>query len=415
MKSLSKALPGLSGAAGVVAFCLLFIFPLGSAAAKAGPRSAPLEGEGEGLKLVANLEWPGGTDMELATIRGRDYAFAYSRATIAEGGGLHVIDVTKPDEPEEVARLKCVVSQGDIQISHDQKTVMIAADVAAGPEGCMMVGKLGFLTVDISNPKKPKAVGVAEIPRGSHNITAHPTEPYVYNSDSDLANTGLGEIQIWSIKNPKKPELVNTVKIGVHSPHDISFNEEGSLAITASAALIHLLDTSDPENPKILSVSHCPSCSAIHDAKFTLDSAHAIVGDEAGFGTSFPCPGGALHFYNVVNRTALVYTGAYEPEELVIAPSNQSGLGSCTSHVFDISPDGTKIAISWYTAGTRYLDISSMTGITVGSTSTPNSVRELAWFIPVGSSSWSSKFHKGPWIYSNDVNRGFDVYKITPT
>lgn len=40
-------------------------------------------------------------------------------------------------------------------------------------------------------------------------------------------------------------------------------------------------------------------------------------------------------------------------------------------------------------------------------------VKELGWFIPEGEDPWSSKFHKGPYIYSNDILRGFDVYKIT--
>ena len=38
-----------------------------------------------------------------------------------------------------------------------------------------MVGKSGFMTIDISNPLKPKPLGVAQIPRGSHNMTVHPS------------------------------------------------------------------------------------------------------------------------------------------------------------------------------------------------------------------------------------------------
>ena len=32
--------------------------------------------------------------------------------------------------------------------------------------------------------------------------------------------------------------------------------------------------------------------------------------------------------------------------------------------------------------------------------------------MPDGGVSWSSKFYKGPYIYSNDIQRGFDVFKI---
>ena len=53
-----------------------------------------------------------------------------------------------------------------------------------------------------------------------------------------------------------------------------------------------------------------------------------------------------------------------------------------------------------------------MTGATFGENTT-GGVVELGWFIPQGGDSWSSKFHKGPYIYSNDIARGFDVLKIT--
>ena len=378
-------------------------------------QSAPLKGEGKNMKIVANVGYAFGTDMEFATIKGREYAFAASAAAVEDGGGLHVIDVTSPEKPKEVAWLKCSVYQGDVQLSHDLKTVMLAWDSAGTPESCLMVGKTGFMTIDITNPAKPKPLGTAQIARGSHNITAHPTKPYVYNSDSDVGNV-QGEIEIWSIKNPAKPKLVNTVTTPGHSPHDISFNKKGDLAITAGVDTIDIFDTADPENPQLVSLSHCPTCSIIHDAKFTPDGKRVIVGDEAGGGLQFPCPGGALHFYDLNTdgpAPFLIYRGIYEPEEVVLAHEGQSGPAACTSHVFDISDDGKYVSISWYSAGTRYLDVSGYTGATVGANGVPGGVVEVGYFLPDGGSSWSSKMHKGPYVYSNDINRGFDVFKVT--
>lgn len=377
--------------------------------AVAGPGSAPLAGEGEGLELIANLPTGSGTDMEFATIKGHEYGFVASR-TVTGGitGGLNVVNVDNAAKPKLAAKLPCNLNQGDIQLSHDLKTVIMAADAAGGPDACLMLGKTGFMTIDISNPLKPKPIGSATIPRGSHNTTAHPKKPYVYNSDSDQANRG--EIQIWSIKNPAKPELVNTVINPTHSPHDLSFNKDGSLMVTAARTAVHLYDTSDPEKPVLLGATACPGCYLAHDAKFTPDSKWVIAGDEAAGGAAYPCPGGALYFYEVVGGRGLVLRGAYEPGEVVVAGENSTP-NSCTSHVFDISDDGTKLAISWYTAGTRYLDISNMTGATFGPHGT--GVKELGWFIPENGDSWSSKFHKGPYIYSNDINRGLDVYRIT--
>ncbi len=378
---------------------------------RAAPSGAPLKGEGENLKIVANLDTGSGTDMEFATIKGREYGFVASRSVGDDRkGGLNVIDVTKPESPKLITKLPCNLNQGDIQISHDQKTVIMAADSAGGPDACLMVGKSGFMTIDISNPKKPKPVGVAEISRGSHNTTAHPTKPFVYNSNSDQA--GGPEIQVWSIKNPAKPKLVNTVSSIPHAPHDIAFNTKGTLAVTAARTHVDIFDTSDPANPTLASTTVCPGCYLAHDAKFTPDGKWIIVGDEAAGGAAYPCPGGALYFYELQAGNVPLLRGVYEPNELVLATDDQGALGACTSHVFDISPDSKRLAISWYTAGTRYLDISSMTGATFGEHDT-GGVKELGWFIPAGGDSWSSKFHKGPYIYSNDIARGFDVFKIT--
>lgn len=406
MKRMSKALVATAAVAG------LFV---GTAAmpASAGRQSAPLKGEGENMKIVGNVGYPGGTDMEFVTQKGRDYAITGSAPGVggAKAGAMHIIDITNPAKPKLVAQLNCSFYQADIQISYDQKTVLLAADSAGGPDACLGIGKLGFMTVDISNIKKPKPVGFAEIPRGSHNTTAHPTKPYVYNSDSDLAQRG--EIQIWSIKNPAKPELVNTIPSLGHSPHDLSFNADGTRVVTASVSHMDIFNTEDPENPTLMYEGQCPGCSITHDAKFTPDGNTIVVGDEGGGGGAYPCPGGALYFYDFSNQTVPVLQGMYEPGEVVFARDNQGGPAACTSHVFDFNEKGDRISISWYSAGTRLLDISSMVGPSFGS-DTIAGVKELGWFMPDGGVSWSSKIYKGDkYVFSNDELRGFDVFQYT--
>jgi hypothetical protein len=407
-----KALVSKKGLVAAAAIVGLLTGALGGSAG-ARPSNAPLEGEGVGLEIIGNIGYKSGSDMEFATIKGRDYAFAGSFATIKDGGGLHVIDITNPAKAKEVAWLKCTVYQSDIQISHDQKTLLMAADSAGGPEACLATGKLGFMTVDISNPKKPKAIGMAEIPRGSHNVTAHPTKPYVYNSDSDLGRAG--EIQIWSIKNPAKPELVNSLTTPGMSPHDISFDKKGDRIVTAGIDTVELFDTSDPENPVLQFVMQCPGCSITHDAKFTPDDGGLVIGDEGGGGGAYPCPGGALYFYDLAQPFVPVLTGIYEPQEVAIAGAtsgSQGGPGGCTSHVFDFDAKGEHISISWYTAGTRYLSIGDGMGAAFGPQNAGN-VSEAGWFRPVGGSSWSSKIYKDPnYIFSNDIQRGFDIFKV---
>ena len=220
---------------------------------------------------------------------------------------------------------------------------------------------------------------------------------------------------MWSIANPAKPKLVNTFDSLPHAPHDISFNKQGTMAVTAAISHFDLFDTRDPANPKLLWTGQCPGCSITHDAKWTPDGKHLLIGDEAGGGLPYACPGGALYFYDITGtetQPVPVLTGVYETGSIIFGSGTK--VGACTSHVMHVSPDGKRLAISWYGSGTRYLDISKAVGVAVGENRTPDGIREIGYFIPEGGNSWSSKFHpKGGYIYSDDINRGFDVYKIT--
>jgi hypothetical protein len=390
---------------------LLLVFVLISALAGPASSSEPAKDQGKGLELVANIPYLGGTDMELATIKGRDYAFAASAPLVGESkvGAFRVIDVTDPTRPKVVATLPCSLYQADVQLSHDLKTVVLAADAAGGVGSCLAFGKAGFMTIDISNPRRPRAIGFADT-GGSHNTTAHPKLPLVYNSGNSF--DPMTGIQIWSIADPARPKLVKVVTSLPESSHDISFNKDGTRMVTASYEHFDIFDTSDARDPKLLMSSQCPGCVGTHDAKFTPDGSTIVVGEESGGGEAYPCPGGALYFYSLAGGQVPVLVGAYEPDEFVFATEGQGGLEGCTSHVFDITEDSKYLAVSWYSAGVRYLDISSITGPTVGAT-IPGGVKEIGWFIGENSLSWSSKFHKGPYIFANDKNRGFDVLRIT--
>ena len=407
MRKLGRTLVAAAAVAGLIA------------AAVGGPASArqqsnPLKGEGRNMKIVANVAYAGGTDMEFATIKGHDYAFTGAAPGVggAKTGGLHVINVDNPEKPKEVAFLNCALYQADIQISFDKKYVYMAADSAGGPDSCQAVGKEGFLIIDVRNPLKPKSVGFAET-GSSHNVTAHPKLPYVYNSNSALAPGGSSVIQIWNVKNPAKPEMVGTFPSLPHAPHDISFNSDGTRIVTAAISQIAIYNTEDVEAPSLVWTGQCPGCSITHDAKFTPKDDGLIVGDEGGGGLAYPCPGGALYFYKFVAPDVPALTGVYEPEEILLARDGQTAPGACTSHVFDISDDGKKVAISWYSAGTRVLDVSAMQGAALGQNAAPGGVVEIGYFMPDGGVSWSSKFFKGEkYVFSNDTVRGFDVFKM---
>ena len=248
-------------------------------------------------------------------------------------------------------------------------------------------------------------------PSGFAQLTAHPTKPYIYNSDSDQAQRG--NIEIWSIKNPAKPEKITDFPVYTRRAHDISFNADGTKAVTAASGPRCTSSTQPTPKPPPLSARPPAPAATSHTMRSSLP-----MGRTSSLGTRRTVE--ALTRAPVARSISTSYNGAipvlkgsFHPGDKVFAHDGQSALASCTSHVFDISDDGSKLAISWYSAGTHYLDISSMTGVTMGDQRAGEGVTELGWFEPTGGVTWSSKFHKGPYIYSNDKFRGFDVFKIT--
>ena len=384
------------------ALCVL----VGTSFSGASASSVMSSGTGQGLKLVAEIPFEGGSLMETATIGGRDYAFVSEIDTPK----LLVIDITAPEKPRVVASLHCGGNQGNVQVSHDHKTLVIGIDVPSAG-GCMPVGLMGFVTIDISDPTKPRVLGYAEEAKGSHSLAAHPTKPFVYNGEG--FPEAPGRMGVWSIKNPAKPKLVRVVDTGVHSPHDLAFNRTGSMLASANAVNIHLMDTSDASDPKIVHTTQCPGCLHTHEARFTPDGKRLIVNDEY---PSAACPGGFIYFYDIVDvagAPSLELTGTYTASE-VVTNANNAATTKCTPHIFDISSDGTRMAATWHEGGLKYLDISEATGVTAGTqTLVPGGPTELGWYASEGGFAFAAKIHKGPYIHVIDANIGFQVFKIT--
>ena len=383
-----------------------------------GSAGAVSSGTGQGLKLVAEVPFEDGSHMEFASIKGRDYAFVSELKGL--NSVLRVIDVTVPSKPKVVAKSPCTGFQGNVQVSHDKKTLVVGIDdnLAGAPGGaktsCPHTGDtgIGFITLDISNPKRPRSIGFADTPKGSHSLATHPTKPYVYSGDGFPESPG--SMQVWSIKNPARPKLVTTLDTGAHSPHDLAFNARGTMAATANVINLHLLDTRDPAKPKIVHTTQCPGCLHTHEARFTPDGKRLVVNDEYPVPTA--CPGGAMYFYDLSQEGStygLTLSGAYTIGEKGRNIQGEAPL-LCTPHIFDISTDGKRLAISWHQGGLKYLDISKTAGVTAGSEQlVPGGVKELGWYANVAGDVFSAKIFKGPYVYAVDITAGFQVFKVT--
>lgn len=410
-------------------------------------RGAQVEREGEGkrMRFVANLQYnktgdaQNGSDIEFMRLGGKEYALA---GTLR--GGLQIIDITRPRQPRKVATYDCAISQGDLQVWKTRTKVLASytADGTVGEAGAtsqcgrdlkLDAGDAGTVLVDLTSPRNPRSMSFLPVPQGSHNMTLHPSGNYLYNSNSDLYTSGkIPNVTIYDVRTPQEPKKVQDYELpftpgslGTES-HDITFNKRGNRAYVAALSQTLVLDTSDPKNPVLISKIVDPTINVVHQSDpfrvqrpdGTWRTLLVITDERAGAAGSVECPGGGLHVYDV--------TGAKEQEPEKIGtwfiPATQPQAGAtCTSHVLRIYPRQQMMTISWYSQGVRVLDISGLATYEGSPSDTAFGdgigMKEVGNYVFPDSDSWSFKTNKiksdGSFFgYSNDLVRGFDVFKF---
>jgi hypothetical protein len=401
-------------------------------------------GAGNHMRHVANLQYDGtgqaqaGSDIEFLDAGRREYALA---GTLRKG--MQIVDITDPASPRIAAVYDCDITQGDIQVWRNDGRVLASytADGTFGAAGAasrcardlgLGADAAGTVIVDLTRPTRPETVSFVPVPRGSHNMTIHPSGDYLYNSNSDLITSTSPTITIYDVSNPESPRHVQDfplpfvpTSLGSES-HDITFNASGTRAYSAALSQTLVLDTTDPERPRIVGDIVDPAINVSHQADpVTLTRPDGtkreilVVTDErAGAAGSVECPGGGLHVYDI--------TGANEqdPQKLgtwfipVVQPQDGT---TCTSHVLRIYPDQEMLTIAWYGQGVRVLDISGL-ATAEGSAATVAvgegvGMREVGSYVFPDSDTWSFKTNRiaadGSFYgYGNDLTRGFDVYRF---
>jgi hypothetical protein len=418
---------------------------IGDVATNTRAAKVATQGEGRAMRHVANLQYDGsgdvqnGSDIEFMRLGKREYALA---GTLDKG--MQIIDITDPRNPRRVATYDCDISQGDIQVWTRGERVLASytADGRVGPAGAssrcgrdLMLdpNDAGTVIVDVTDPRRPTTQSFLPVPRGSHNMTIHPSGRYLYNSNSDLITSTKPTITIYDVSRPQRPQKVQDFPIpftptslGSES-HDITFNASGTRAYSAALSQTLVLDTTDPRKPRIISNIIDPSINVSHQADpVTLrrkDGSRRtvlVVTDErAGAAASAECPGGGLHLYDI--------TGSLEKEPRKIGtwfiPAVQPQNGStCTSHVLRIYPRQKLLTIAWYSQGVRVLDISGLADVEGNPAATAFGagvgMREVGHFVMPDSDTWAFKTNRirrdGSFFgYGNDLVRGFDVYRFT--
>ena len=380
-------------------------------------------------------------------------------------GGARILDVTD-GMPVELGFYGCAIGQGDIQIFQRgdrdpetgeildldaAKTYFTSTDDGYGSRGgeCQNwaqsngkfdTTKQGTFIIDITDPTAPTPVQFVPFPKGSHNMTVHPSTNYLYNSNSELiTNAVAAGIEIYDITDLAAPVQLPTLALDVRpglgtDSHDLTFNAEGTRAYSAALSQTVIINTEDPANPSIITSFMDPAINVEHQANpVTIDDPllgtreFLIVEDEFGgaAGAEQTCPSGGTHVYDITGELEIapIKVGSWYIDDVT---TNAAVLGRCTAHVFDIHEDSALMTMSFYNAGVRVIDISGLVGLSLGANGV--GMREIGAHRFTSSDdggvsdSWSIKTPQvdiaedgtiSAFMYSNDVNRGIDVYEFS--
>jgi hypothetical protein len=401
---------------------------------------APGEEASEDMTLLANIPKNGAFASEGAF--SSDLAFQGDYAFAGNYNGFTVYDISTPAQPEQVAQVVCPGSQNDISVSGD--LLVLSTDSSRSNDTCDNTSQSatvkesweGVKVFDISDPTEPSYVAAVETPCGSHTHTLAPSKNgknlWVYVS-SYSPNASFPDCQpphdlISVVKVPvAKPGMATLAGTPVLFPDGGNPGDEGSRAtsgchditaypskdIAAGACMGDgiLLDISDREFPVVTeTVRDNENFAFWHSATFNNDGTKVVYTDELGGGGAPTCnpdvgdTKGANGIYDIVG-------GDLDFQSYYKMPRTQANTENCVAHNGSLIPiPGKDIMVqAWYQGGISVFDFTDSANPT-----------ELAWFdrgplseerLILGGS-WSAYYYNG-YVYSNDIQQGFDVLDIT--
>jgi hypothetical protein len=379
-------LPALAG-------CLSPAGPLDSAGADGALPPVVLPEVISAIEPLANVPFGGGNDLAF------EGNFAY---VASHGSGMHIVDITDPANPVEVAVVECNGKDIDVIQLETRRIVVIASQ---GDDGCPDAAPSGGIRlVDVTDATQPVVLGQVALQYGAHTMTPYGDTGLIYNSAYDLANPlAYHKSEIIDVSNPDDPKLAGAFAFPQTSLspgcHDILAEPERDRAICAGITETMIWDTTDPMAPKVVSTIHNPLINIHHSAATARDGELLILGDEFGGALAPACnpsgqgPTGAVFFFDISNPAS--------PQMLGFLPPPAGGPGKvCTAHNFNVIEDRDLMVAAFYTGGTLLIDFSD-----------PASPKALSQQAPTDGSAWASYYYRGA-VYSGDGGLGLNVYKL---
>ena len=396
--------------------------------------------DAEDMELLKNLPKNGAFAAETAF--NSDLAFSGKYAYAGNYEGFTVYDLSNPEDPQQVAQVVCPGSQNDVSVYRD--VLVLSTDSSRSNNSCTNTAQSatikdsweGLKVFDISDPTNPEYIAAVETPCGSHTHTLAPSKSgknlWVYVS-SYFPNASFPDCQ-------PPHDLISVVKVSmdkpeeaklIHSPvvfpdggnpagnysretsgcHDITAYPSKDVAAGACMGDGVLFDISDRENPVVTeSVRDTTNFAFWHSATFNNAGTKVVYTDELGGGGAATCnptvgpDKGANGIYDIEGGQ-LAFKSYYK------IPRTNSNTENCVAHNGSLIPVAGKdiMVQAWYQGGISVYDFTDSAN-----------PKELAWFDrgPVSDErlvlggSWSAYYYNG-YVYSNDIQKGFDVLKVT--
>ncbi len=393
----------------------------------------------EDMTLLANI--PKNGAFAATNSFSSDLAFQGDYAYAGNYNGFTVYDIRKPSKPKQVAQVVCPGSQNDVSVYRD--LLVLSTDSSRSDDSCESTPQgaevkeswEGIKVFDISDPEEPSYVAAVETKCGSHTHTLAPSRDrenlYVYVSSYSPRET---------FPDCQPPhDLISVVDVPVDDPasaslaaepvlfpdggnpggngsgttsgcHDITAYPKKDIAAGACMGDGILLDISDRLNPVVTEqVRDTENFAFWHSATFNNEGTKVVYTDELGGGGAPTCNDttgpnkGANGIYDI-DGGQLEFASYYK------MPRTQSNTENCVAHNGSLIPvKGRDVMVqAWYQGGISVFDFTDS-----------DNPRELAWFDrgPVSDTelvlggSWSAYYYNG-YVYSNDIQQGFDVLRI---
>jgi hypothetical protein len=403
-----------------------------------GAELEPGEQASEDMQLLANIP-KNGAFADFGAFSS-DLAFRGNYAYAGNYNGFTVYDISAPASPVQVKQVLCPGSQNDVSVHRN--LLVLSTDSSRSDDSCESTSQSasvkesweGIKVFDISNPLEPEYVAAVETACGSHTHTLAPQGDnlFVYVSsyspnanfpDCQPPHDRISVVKV-PVDDPASASLAGTPVVfpeggnpggngssTTSGCHDITAYPSKDIAAGACMGDGILFDISDRLHPVVTEqVRDTTNFAFWHSATFNNRGTKVVYTDELGGGGAPTCnpdtgdTRGADGIYEIVD-------GQLEFASYYKMPRTQSNTENCVAHNGSLIPiQGRDVMVqAWYQGGISVVEFTDS-----------DNPRELAWFdrgplsdqqLQLGGS-WSAYYYNG-YVYSNDIQQGLDVLKVT--